>query len=396
MPAALLILALSAFAIGTTEYAILGLLPQIATDLAISIPRAGWIVTGYALGVALGAPVMAYLTARLPRRRALIMLMGVFIAGNILCAIATGYEMLMVARVLTALSHAAFFGIGSVVASRVVGPERSASAIALMFTGLTLANVLGVPAGTALGQWLGWRIPFWIVAGLGVFSLIGLIRILPHEETYPEIHFSQELAAFRHVSLWLALITTVLFSASLFALFTYIAPLLGDVTGLSPHGVAWTLVLIGCGLTLGNLLGGWLADWRITPTIMGVFIAMAITSTLFYWTSNHVWLAEITLFLWATVSFAGIPPLQLNIMRLADEAPNLVSTLNQGAFNAGNAVGAWVGGNVIAAGLGMTHVTFAAAIVALIGLATCILAVYVFRQRPQTSVANAKLPSQVT
>ncbi len=396
MPAALLILALSAFAIGTTEYAILGLLPQIASDLAITIPQAGWIVTGYALGVALGAPIMAYLTARLPQRQALIMLMGVFIVGNILCAIASGYDMLMVARVLTALSHAAFFGIGSVVASRVVAPERSASAIALMFTGLTLANVLGVPAGTALGQWLGWRMPFWIVAIMGVVSLIGLIRILPREDTHPKIHFRQELAAFRHGSLWLALTTTVLFSASLFALFTYIAPLLGDVTGLSPHGVAWTLVLIGCGLTLGNLLGGWLADWRITPTIMGVFIAMAITSTLFFWTSHQVVLAEITLFLWATVSFAGIPPLQLNIMRLANEAPNLVSTLNQGAFNAGNAVGAWIGGNVIAAGFGMTHVSFAAAIVALVGLCTSILAVYVFRPPPQASPLVADLPSQAT
>ena len=368
MPLSLLILALSAFAIGTTEFVIMGLLPDVASDLGVSIPGAGWLVTGYALGVAIGAPFMALATARLPRKAALVALMGVFIIGNLLCALATDYNVLMFARVVTALCHGAFFGIGSVVAANLVPANRRASAVALMFTGLTLANVLGVPLGTALGQVYGWRSTFWAVTVIGVIALIGLIRFLPIKRDEEKLDMRAELAALKGAGIWLSLSMTVLFSASMFALFTYVAPLLGDVTGVSPRGVTWTLLLIGLGLTLGNILGGKLADRRLAATLMGVFAAMAVISTALSWTSTALIPAEITLFLWATAAFAAVPALQVNVVSFGKAAPNLVSTLNIGAFNLGNALGAWVGGIVIDQGLGLTRVPLAAAALAVLAL----------------------------
>ena len=373
MPAALLVLALSAFAIGTTEFVIMGLLPEVAGDLGVSIPGAGWLVTGYALGVAIGAPLMALATASWPRKASLLTLMSIFIAGNLFCALASDYQMLMLARVITALCHGAFFGIGSVVAASLVPANRRASAVALMFTGLTLANVLGVPLGTALGQYAGWRSTFWAVTLIGVIALIGLWRVLPSKTDETKADFASEVRALRGAGLWLALSTTVLFSAAMFALFTYIAPLLGEVTGVSPNGVTWTLLLIGLGLTLGNVLGGRLADRSLKATLVGVFVAMAVISTLFSWTSQALIPAEITLFLWATAAFAAVPALQVNVVAFGSGAPNLVSTLNIGAFNLGNALGAWVGGLVIAEGFGLTRVPLAAAALAVLALLATLL-----------------------
>lgn len=377
MPLSLLILALSAFAIGTTEFVIMGLLPDVARDLGVSIPGAGWLVTGYALGVAIGAPFMAMATSKLPRKLALVTLMGVFILGNLLCAIASDYNLLMFARVVTALCHGAFFGIGSVVAASLVPVNRRASAVALMFTGLTLANVLGVPLGTALGQVAGWRATFWAVTAIGVIALLGLIRFLPLRHDEERLNMRAELAALKGAGIWLSLSMTVLFSASMFALFTYVAPLLGDVTGVSPRGVTWTLLLIGLGLTLGNILGGKMADRRLGATLVGVFAAMAIVSTALTWTSSALVPAEITLFLWATAAFAAVPALQVNVVTFGKAAPNLVSTLNIGAFNLGNALGAWTGGLVIEQGLGLTRVPLAAAALAVLAM---IVTLITFRQ----------------
>ncbi|NEJ21982.1 MFS transporter [Rhizobium leguminosarum] len=368
MPLALLVLALSSFAIGTTEFVIMGLLPEVATDLSVTIPQAGWLVTGYALAVAIGAPVMAVLTAKLKRRTALIALMAFFIAGNLLCALASDYWVLMIARVVTALCHGAFFGIGSVVAAGLVAEDRRARAVALMFTGLTLANVLGVPLGTAIGQAYGWRATFGVVTVIGIVTISGLIAILPRVKQQENGSILREIAALRNGGLWLALSTTVFFAASMFALFTYIAPLLRDVTGVSPEGVTWTLFLIGLGLTIGNLVGGKLADWRLGATLAGVFAAIAITSIAFSYTSRFFIPAEITLFLWAMASFAAVPALQVGVVGFGKDAPNLVSTINIGAFNTGNALGAWVGGLVIDAGFDLTRVPLAAALMALIGL----------------------------
>ena len=373
MPLALLVLALSSFAIGTTEFVIMGLLPEVAADLSVTIPQAGWLVTGYALAVAIGAPVMAVSTAKLKRRTALIALMAFFIAGNLLCAIAPNYWVLMFARVVTALCHGAFFGIGSVVAAGLVSEDRKARAVALMFTGLTLANVLGVPIGTAIGQAYGWRSTFAVVTVVGIVTIIGLIAILPKDKNETQGSLLAEISSLRNGRLWLALSTTVFFSASMFALFTYIAPLLRDVTGLSPKGVTWTLFLIGLGLTVGNLLGGKLADWKLGVTLAGVFAAIAVTSVVFSFTSRFFIPAEITLFLWALASFAAVPALQVGVVGFGKDAPNLVSTINIGAFNTGNALGAWVGGLVIDAGFDLTRVPLAAALMALIGLGATVL-----------------------
>lgn len=374
MPTSLLVLALSAFAIGTTEFVIMGLLPEVAGDLSVTIPAAGWLVSGYAFSVAIGAPIMALLTARLPRKTALLMLMGIFILGNLLCAVAANYGLLMLARIITALCHGAFFGIGSVVAASLVPANRKASAVALMFTGLTLANVLGVPAGTALGQVAGWRSPFWAVTLIGVIALIGLWRVLPKKHDEEAVDMRKEVAALRNGPLWLALATTVLFSAAVFAPFTYVAPLLGEVTQVSPRGITWTLVLIGLGLTLGNIIGGRLADWRLGTTLAGVFATMAIVSTVLSWTSASLIPAEITLFIWAAAAFAAVPALQVNVVRVGGAAPNLVATLNIGAFNVGNAIGAWVGGSVIDHGLGLTRVPLAGAAIAVLALIAVMIA----------------------
>jgi DHA1 family inner membrane transport protein len=367
-PVPLVALALSAFAIGTTEFVIMGLLPQVAENLRVTIPAAGWLVSGYALGVFIGAPIMAIATQKMPHRSALMVLMGVFILGNLLCAIAPSYGFLMAARIITALCHGAFFGIGSVEAASLVPANRRASAVALMFTGLTLANVLGVPMGTALGQWAGWRVTFWAVSGLGIAAFIGLALLLPkHAPENDAPDMLRELAALRR-PVWLALAITVLFSASIFAMFTYIAPILNDVTHISPRGVSYTLFVIGIGLTIGNIIGGKLADWRLGATLMATFFGMAVVLALFALDAQRMIPTEITLFVWATIGFIGVPALQINVVNFAQAAPNLISTLNIAAFNAGNALGAWVGGEVISAGLGLPCVPLAASLLALAAL----------------------------
>jgi len=384
MPVSLLALAISAFAIGTTEFVIMGLLPEVADSLSISIPTAGWLISGYALGVAIGAPIMALLTARLPRKLSLILLMIIFIVGNALCAIALNYEFLMLARIITALCHGAFFGIGAVVAASLVPEGRKASAVALMFTGLTLANVLGVPLGTAFGQLYGWRATFWGVAAIGILAFICLIISLPAQKNAEATDIKAEVKALANGKLWLSLSMTVFFAAAMFALFSYIAPMLLEITGITPKGVSWTLFLIGGGLTIGNILGGRLADWRVSFSLLLSFSLIALFSLLFRWTSHDTWLAEITLFLWAIATFATVPALQINVLAHGKNAPNLVSTLNIAAFNVGNALGAWVGGIVIGGDFGLTIVPVAAAGLAVIGLVICLITFNGATRQPQT------------
>ncbi|MDY7548614.1 MFS transporter [Glaciimonas sp. Gout2] len=391
MPLALLVLALSAFAIGTTEFVIMGLLPDVARSLAVSLPSAGWLISGYALGVAIGAPIMAVATAALPRKRALLILMGVFIVGNLMCAVAADYGFLMFARVVTALCHGAFFGIGSVVAASLVPENRKASAVALMFTGLTLANVLGVPLGTALGQFAGWRTPFWAVAVLGVLAFVGLARILPSQKDEKKTDLRSEFKQLGSAGIWAALATTTFFSAAMFALFTYVAPLLEQVTQVTPRGVTWTLFLIGLGLTLGNYLGGRLADWRLGASLTAIFMLLALATATIRWTSVALIPAEVNLFIWAMVAFAAVPGLQINVMIFGKAAPNLVATLNIGAFNVGNALGAWVGGMVIAHGLGLQAIPIAAGALALVAVLAMQLSIRL--AKTEKSVTTTKIVS---
>lgn len=374
MPIPLIALALSAFAIGTTEFVIMGMLPDVARDLSVSIPSAGLLVTGYALGVAVGAPLLAVLTSKLSRKTALQLLMVVFIIGNVLCAIAPGYGLLMAARVVTSFAHGSFFGIGAVVAASLVSDDKRASAIALMFTGLTLANVIGVPLGTLIGQELGWRASFWVVSALGVISLAGITAWLPNRHDVAPAGLAHEIRVLGNVRVLLALAMTVLGFGGVFVVFTYIAPILEQVTGVSPHGVTMVLVLFGVGLTLGNMIGGKLADRALMPSLIAILFVLAVIMGVFTKTSHHLIPAIVTIFVWGVAAFATVPPLQMRVVETAKAAPNLASTLNIGAFNLGNAGGAWLGGVVLEHGHPLSSLPWAAAAVALAAIAVTAIA----------------------
>jgi MFS transporter, DHA1 family, inner membrane transport protein len=381
MPLPLLALAIAAFAIGTTEFVIMGLLPEVASSLSVSVPSAGLLVSGYALGVAVGAPILAVATSRMPRKFALQLLMVVFVLGNALCAIAPNYTVLMIARVVTSFAHGSFFGIGAVVAASLVPADKRASAIALMFTGLTLANVLGVPLGTFIGQLDGWRTAFWAVTGLGVLAFIAVTSLVPNRHDSGPTHLGHEVRVLKDVQVWLALVMTVLGFGSVFVVFTYIAPLLEQVTGITPHGVTLVLVLFGVGLTLGNTLGGKLADRALMPSLMGILVAMVLVMAVLSAALPHAEATVATVFFWGIVAFATVPPLQMRVVEKANAAPNLASTLNIGAFNMGNAGAAWLGGLVITHGGGLKALPWAAAAVAILALAVTILASWVERRR---------------
>jgi DHA1 family inner membrane transport protein len=367
----LLALVIASFGIGTTEFVIMGLLPDVAWSLRVSVPHAGLLVSGYAYGVAFGSPLIAI--AR-PRRPALVMLMAIFTIGNIGCAVAPTYAALMVARVATALAHGAFFGIGSVVARDLAAPNRRTQAVAIMFAGLTLANVLGVPFGTALGQALGWRAPFWAVALIGLVAGGAIARFIPAGLTGSTSGLAAEFLTLRHPRVLFPMAISTLSSVSLFIVVTYITPLLEHVSGLSPHGVTIALLLFGLGLTVGNLAGGRLADWRLTTTVIGAFVAVIAVMILFTATSHSAGAAMATLTIWGALAFALVSPLQIWVVDAASDAPNLAATLNQGAFNFGNASGAWIGGLALDAGLGYGALPWLGAAVAAIALALTLVA----------------------
>lgn len=369
----LLALAMASFGIGTTEFVIMGLLPEVATDLSVSIPAAGLLVTGYALGVVIGAPIVAIITNALPRKATLIGLASVFVVGNFLCAVAPDYWFLMAARVVTAFCHGAFFGIGAVVAASLVPPNQRASAIALMFAGLTLANVLGVPLGTALGQALGWRSTFWAVVIIGIAAVSAIAIWVPRDIPHSAGNIIREFAVLKRPQVLLTMMMSVLASASLFSVFTYIAPLLRDVTGLAPHTVTYVLLLFGVGITIGNLLGGRLADWRLMPSLMAIFVGLAAVLVVFVFVSPFAALTVATVFVWGILVFAVVAPIQMRVVDAAVGAPNLASTLNQGAFNLGNATGAWIGGAAITFGVGYAELPWVGAALAVGALGLCVV-----------------------
>jgi DHA1 family inner membrane transport protein len=391
MPAALLALAISAFGIGTTEFVIMGLLPEVAADFGVSIPSAGLLISGYALGVVVGAPVLTALASRVPRKTVLVALMGLFIAGNVLSALAPSYGLLMTGRVVAALSHGAFFGVGSVVAASLVAPAKRAGAIALMFTGLTVANVLGVPAGTALGQAFGWRSTFWVVSALGVAGAIGILALVPHQKPDPGAGLRGELAVFRRPQVWLALAMTALGFAGVFASFTYIAPMMTEVAGFSSGAVTWLLVLFGAGLFAGNLLGGRAADRKLMPSLYVILAALALVLVAFVFTAHAKVPAAITIALFGAAGFATVPPLQARVMAKAEGAPALASAANIAAFNLGNAGGAWLGGQAIEGGLGYTAPNWIGAVLAAAGLAVALVSGLLDRRAPASFDAGERV-----
>ena len=375
MPLPLLALAVASFGIGTTEFVIMGLLPDLARDLGVDIPSAGLLVSGYALSVTFGSPLLALATGRLPRKSALIGLMLIFILGNALCAIAPGYGTLMAARVVTALCHGAFFGTASVVAADLVPKHRRASAVAMVFSGLTLANVLGVPLGTALGHALGWRSTFWAVVLIGLAAAAALALWMPTGLRGQPARLRQELRALASRQVLLAMGMSCLASASLFSVFTYIAPMLQTRTGLGEHMVTLALLLFGLGLTFGNFLGGRLADWRLMPSVAGILVVLALVLAVFTATLASPVPAIATMMVFALVS-----PLQMRVVDQAREAPNLASTVNQGTFNLGNAAGAWIGGQALLHGMGYGQLPWLGAGLAVLALLLALVAMRAPRQ----------------
>src|SRR6185312_14232726 len=352
MPLPILALAIASFCIGTTEFVIMGLLPEVAADLKVSIPSAGLLVTGYALGVVFGAPIIAVATAHMRRKPVLVALASLFVVGNLLCAIAPTYWTLMAARVITAFGHGAFFGIGSVVAASLVPKNKQASAIALMFAGLTLANILGVPGGTALGEAFGWRATFLAVVVLGLFSVAAIAWLVPANVAPPSGGgLRGEVRVLAKLQVWLAMLISALASASLFAVFTYIKPYLMGVSGLSTEAVTWVLLLFGGGMTIGNVIGGRLADWKLMPTVIGTLAVLIVLFACFARFGATANIAIAVVFLWGMLVFVIVPPLQIRVVETASDGPNLAATLNQGAFNIGNAAGAWIGGLALSFGV---------------------------------------------
>lgn len=370
MPIALLALTLSAFAIGTTEFVIVGLIPTIALDLGVSVPSAGLLVSLYALGVAIGAPLLTALTGRVPRKLLLLSLMVIFTLGNLLAWQAPGYESLILARLVTGLAHGVFFSIGSTIATSLVPREKAASAIAIMFTGLTVALVTGVPLGTFIGQQFGWRETFLAVSALAVIAFIGSLLFVPKgiQHNAPA-SLLQQLSVLRQPRLLLVYAMTAVGYGGSFIAFTYLAPILQEISGFTAGAVSLVLLVYGVSVAFGNILGGRLAD-RLGPVraLVMIFLGLAVVLLALTFTASTPWLALLTVLLWGAVAFGNVPGLQVYVVqqaeRYAPQAVDVASGLNIAAFNLGIAGGAWFGG-LIVAGPGLVHTTWIGALVVL-------------------------------
>lgn len=371
IPIALYALTIGAFGIGTTEFVIMGLLLQVAADLQVTIAAAGLLISGYALGVFVGAPLLTAATGRLPRKAALVALMVVFTLGNLACALAPDYTVLMVARVLTSLAHGTFFGIGAVVATGLVAEDRKASAISIMFTGLTVATLLGVPAGAWLGLHFGWRATFWAVALIGVLATVVIAALVPRDHGDRRgIAIREEVKVLARPQVLLGLAATVLGYAGVFAVFTYIQPILTHVSGFGENAVSPILLVFGVGMIAGNLIGGKLADRRLLPTLVGSLALLAVVLGVMTFALHSKPAAVLFTGLLGAAAFATVAPLQLRVLQQAQGAgESLASSFNIAAFNLGNAIGAWLGGAVIAHGAGLGAVPWTAALLTLGGLA---------------------------
>lgn len=382
MPVALYALTVGAFGIGVTEFVIMGLLLQVSADLGISVPLAGLLMTGYALGVFVGAPVLTIATRSLPRKTTLLVLMAIFTLGNLAAALSPSFGWLMAARIVTALAHGTFFGVGSLVATSLVAPERKASAIALMFTGLTLATLLGVPFGSWLGLAFGWRSTFWAVTAIGLVALVVLAVFIPadRERVVPG-SLVEEFKVLARPQVQLGLIMTVLGFGGIFAVFTFIQPILVQLAGFSEAAVSPILLVFGGGLVVGNLLGGRWADRRLAPALIGsvalLTVAMFASGFAFHSQTGAV----IAAFVLGAAAFATVAPLQMWVLQQAGGAgQGLASSLNIAAFNLGNAFGAWLGGAVITQGLGYGAIAPVAAVVPLLALGLAVFAVSLERR----------------
>ncbi|WP_435736343.1 MFS transporter [Cellulosimicrobium sp. PMB13] len=387
---ALLALALGGFTIGTTEFATMGLLSDIATDLDVSIPTAGHAITAYAVGVVVGAPLLTVLAARMPRKTLLLALMGFYAVANVLSATAGSIETLVAGRFLAGLPHGAFFGVGAAVGAAVVGPGRRGHAVAMMMTGLTVANVVGVPLSTYVGQQLGWRAAFVLVGVLGLATLVALWRLVPAGAGHEASSARRELAALRNAPLWIGFVAASIGFGGMFAVYSYVEPTITRVTGLATGAVPIVLAVFGVGMTVGTLLGGRLADRSVMRTVYLGFVSTAAALVLFALTGEHPVPAVVALFLLGVTSQVLGLSLQTRLMDLSPSAPSLGAALCHSALNVGNANGAFLGGLVIAAGWGYLAPAWTGVALTLAGL----VIILVFGRRP-AGVVVATLPDAV-
>ncbi|WP_332685263.1 MFS transporter [Bosea sp. (in: a-proteobacteria)] len=382
MPIAVYALTAGAFGIGTTEFVIMGLLLQVGADLGVTVSAAGLLISGYALGVFVGAPLLTLATRNLPRKQVLMLLMLIFTLGNIACALAPSYGLLMAARIVTSLAHGTFFGVGSVVATSLVPADKKASAIAAMFTGLTIATLLGVPAGAWLGLHFGWRASFWAIALIGVAAMLVLARFVPADKGRPEVApLRQELAVLSEPQVLLGLAMTVLGFGGVFAVFTYIQPILVEISGFPQEAVSPILLLFGLGLIVGNMAGGKLADRNLPFALLATTATLTVVLLAMTPAIHHPVAAAVFVGLLGAAAFATVAPLQMRVLdKAGDAGRNLASSLNIAAFNLGNALGAGLGGFVIDHGPGLGAVTWVAAFVPLASLGLALISLRLDRR----------------
>ncbi|MGD9913966.1 MAG: MFS transporter [Rhizobiaceae bacterium] len=355
MPLPLIALFVAAFAFGTTEFVIAGILPQVADGLGVSIPSAGFLVTGYAAGIAIGGPILTVLTARVSRTNLLIAIALVFTVGQVACALAPGFASMLAFRVFIAFAHGVYFGVAMVVATSLVPEHQRGRAVAIVLAGLTVSNILGVPAGTAIGNAFGWRATFWAMFILGVIATIAMLAFLPRKgaaATARPAGFMSEVRVLGRQQVWSSLIVMLTLMISQFVPYTYITPFLTEVTGIEPGMVTWVLLLNGIGCTLGVFLGGRLADWHLMPSLIALLVLQALIMVAMYFASPHPWVMIPTMFVWGCVAFAIGTPIQTRILGWTTDAPNLASALIPSGFNFGIALAASIGAFLLSSDYG--------------------------------------------
>jgi len=368
------------FAIGTTEFMVMGLLPQVADGVDVSIPTAGHLISAYALGVVVGAPVLAFVGARLPRRGLLLVLMAAFAGANALSAVAGSYGLLLLARFLCGIPHGAYFGVASLVAAGLAPRGREGRAVAMVMIGLSVANVVGVPAVTWLGQHVGWRSAFWVAASLAVLTAVLVTCFVPASPGNAEATGRRELRLFADPQAWLTLLAGAIGFGGMFALYSYIAEVVTEVGGLAEGAVPVFLLAFGLGMVAGTYVAGPLADWSVFRSLLGSSLAMAVVLLAFAALAPAGWAALPAAFLVAVASSVLVVNLQLRLMSVAGDAQTLGAAMNHSSLNIGNALGAWLGGLVIAAGWGYRAPSLVGVVLALAGLAVLLLSASVHRR----------------
>lgn len=368
MPLQVWILTLCAFAIGTAEFVIAGLLTQLAEDLGVTQGQAGHLITAYALAIVIGGPILTLYLAKFDKKMVLISLMLLFIVGNLMSAFSDNYTLLLISRVIAGLTQGPFYGIGAVVATRLVSKDMEAQAVGQMFAGLTLANVLGVPGGSWIGHLAGWNVTFFVVAGLGVLAILAIIFAIPKQGKEKISSIRSQLGVFADKNLLASLIFTVLAWTGFMTFYGYIAPIAEQVSGFERADVTWVLVIVGLGLVLGNVLGGKTADRNLRLSLILWPIAMIISLIIIGLVAPYKWPFVIAAFVFGVMSFANVPSMQMRVMKYGQKAPELSATANISAFNIANALGGLIGALVVDSSYGPSLIPYAAIFVPILGV----------------------------